>query len=198
MLVSDGRTGNVEVFDAAEKHVRTVKPLDVGSGTRDADTDAQGNVYVADYRNHRINKSTPTGAFVTSWDGGTNCRIPKPYGVEVDDNGRVFIASSNSNLIRVFTRDGACLRTYGRNGTGPDRVKACLHHHRKHDRQRHQHDRDRLDEAPERDEEDDEAQEVSVVGSAERDQCRRDHRDQAGIGQKAREQDATHHDDEDH
>lgn len=122
LLVSDGRTGNVEVFDAAEKHVRTVKPLDVGSGTRDADTDAQGNVYVADYRNHRINKYTPTGAFVTSWDGGTNCRIPKPYGVEVDDNGRVFIASSNSNLIRVFTRDGACLRTYGRNGTGPDQL----------------------------------------------------------------------------
>ncbi len=121
LLVSDGRSGAVEIFDRTEKHVRTIPARAVGAGTRDADTDAAGNVYVADYRNNRINKYTAAGVFVRDWTGGS-CGIPKPYGVEVDDNGRVFVAASNNNLIRVFDADGNCLRTYGTNGTGPGQL----------------------------------------------------------------------------
>ena len=122
LLVADGRSGAIEMFDASERHVRTIPARAAGAGTRDADTDAAGNIYVADYRNHRINKYTPQGTFVKDWNGGKACSIPKPYGVEVDDTGRIFVAASNNNLIRVFDANGSCLRTYGSNGHGPDQL----------------------------------------------------------------------------
>lgn len=120
MLVSDGASGNVEIFDADDSHVLTIPPLDPASGTRDADTDSAGNIYVADYRNNRINKYSPTGQLLLQWGGGSDpcLDIPKPYGVEVDDQDRVFVAASNNNSIKVFDTSGGCIRSYGTAGDG--------------------------------------------------------------------------------
>ena len=112
ILVSDGSTGKVEVFNSAEQHVRSIPAMTANSGTRDADTDSAGNYYVADYRNNRIAKFSPQGTFITTWGGAgaPSCaQIPKPYGVEVDDADRVYVAASNNNALRSFTADGACL-----------------------------------------------------------------------------------------
>ncbi len=122
LLVSDGRSGAVEMFGSDEKHVRTIPARAAGAGTRDADTDTAGNVYVADYRNNRINKYSPSGTFLLEWTGGSSCGIPKPYGVEVDDLGRIFVAASNNNLIRMFDQRGLCLRTYGQSGAGLNKL----------------------------------------------------------------------------
>lgn len=124
LLVSDGNSGNVEIFNAQEQKVRSIPPLDPNAGTRDADTDSAGNVYVADYRNDRINKYSPTGTLLQQWGGsGGQCYgIPRPYGVEVDDADRVFVAASNNNLVRSYSATGQCLRTYGTSGAGPGQL----------------------------------------------------------------------------
>lgn len=121
ILVSNGNSGAVDVFDAGESFVRSIPALTADAGTRDAATDSQGNFYVADYRNDRINKYSPAGVLLTQWGGrnATTCqRIPRPYGVAVDDADHVYVAASNSNLIRSFNSDGSCIRTYGQNGFG--------------------------------------------------------------------------------
>ena len=125
ILVSDGSTAQVEVFNSAEQHVRSIPAMSADSGTRDADTDSAGNFYVADYRNDRIAKFGPHGTLITTWGGAgaPSCaQIPKPYGVEVDDADRVYVAASNNNALRSFTTDGDCIRRYGTGGTGDQQL----------------------------------------------------------------------------
>jgi DNA-binding beta-propeller fold protein YncE len=49
-------------------------------------TDATGNVYVADYNNHRIQKFTSAGTYVTQWGsrGSGNGQFTYPHGVATD------------------------------------------------------------------------------------------------------------------
>jgi DNA-binding beta-propeller fold protein YncE len=66
--------------------------------------DSQGNVFVADTRNHRIQKFTANGAFLCKW--GSRGRGPGqfdfPYGVAVDGAGNVYVADKYNNRIQKF------------------------------------------------------------------------------------------------
>lgn len=126
VLVSNGGSGTVDVFDGALTHLFTIPPkLSNNAGTRDAATDPNGNIYVADYRDDAIHKYDRTGTYLLSW-GGTGAdtchQIPGPYGVDVDDQSRVYVAASDSNRVKSFTAAGACLSSYGTSGTGEFQV----------------------------------------------------------------------------
>lgn len=122
VLVSDGRTGNVEIFTTGGAHLRTIPPrLGSTAGTRDAATGQDGTIFVADYRHDAIQVYAPNGTWLRSWGGATAAacqKIPRPYGVDVDDQGIVYVAASNNNLTRAFTATGECVRTYGVSGGG--------------------------------------------------------------------------------
>jgi hypothetical protein len=74
-------------------------------------TDHAGNVYVSDYFNNTIRKITPAGAVTTlagsagllgNADGtGSAARFDSPRGVATDRGGNVYVADSDSNIIRV-------------------------------------------------------------------------------------------------
>lgn len=125
VLVSNGRSGNVDVFSLSGQHTLTIPPrLGANAGTRDAATDLQGRIYVADYRHDAIQVYTAGGVWLSSWGGASapTCqKIPRPYGVDVDDAGIVYVASSNANRIHAFQADGTCVRTYGSWGSTADR-----------------------------------------------------------------------------
>lgn len=140
VLVGDGGSGNVEVFDAAGPtfpHLVSVPPkLGSSAGSRDAATDAAGNLYVADYRHNAIQKYSVGGVWpnitytwVKQWGGQgatfPKCeQIPRPYGVDVDAAGQVYVAVSNQNVVRVFDANGNCVTggTYGVGGSGLTKV----------------------------------------------------------------------------
>ena len=72
--------------------------------------DSVGNIYVADAGNNRIRKITP-GAVVTTFAGGvagyakgmgTNAKFNIPYGITVDSAGKVYVADTTNNLIRIL------------------------------------------------------------------------------------------------
>jgi hypothetical protein len=73
--------------------------------------DASGNLYVADTDNHTLREITPNGAVSTlaglagssgSADGiGTAARFNYPTGVAVDSSGKVYVADTNNNTIRI-------------------------------------------------------------------------------------------------
>ncbi len=129
VLVSDGVTGNVYIFNNSDTLLRTIPPVTSNAGTRDAAIDADGNVYTADYRNNRINKYGPSGNTpILQWGGSNSadCHfVPKPYGVDIDDAGNVYVASSNLEVSKKFTSAGACVAgaTYGTKAGGLDDTK---------------------------------------------------------------------------
>jgi sugar lactone lactonase YvrE len=88
--------------------------------------DKKGNLYVADRLNHRIRKidlaagkvSTIAGAGSTgSRDGiAGEAQFNNPYGIEVDEDGVVFVADLNNNKIRMI--EGGTVSTIAGSSTG--------------------------------------------------------------------------------
>jgi|GEM_PF-5229033 len=77
--------------------------------------DAQGNFYVADQINSRIQKITPDGTTSTLAGGiqgfadgrGEAARLRFPIGVFAGGNGTVYVADAFNNSIRTIAPDGA-------------------------------------------------------------------------------------------
>lgn len=67
--------------------------------------DLQGNVFVADTRNHRIQKFAPNGTFLCKWGarGKKPGQFDFPYGVAVDGDDNVYVADKYNNRIQKFT-----------------------------------------------------------------------------------------------
>ncbi|MCD0489495.1 YDG domain-containing protein [Pedobacter sp. MC2016-14] len=131
--VATDASGNVYVGDTENYMIRKISPGGVVStlaGSRSAGsangtgtaasfsyplgvaTDAPGNVYVADARNHLIRKISPVGVVSTlagsrsqgSANGtGTAASFYYPYGVATDALGNVYVADLGNNLIRKIT-----------------------------------------------------------------------------------------------
>jgi DNA-binding beta-propeller fold protein YncE len=117
ILVSDGISGNVYVFDTSFNLLFTVAPTETtpAEGTRDAATDSAGNIYTDDYRSNKIDKYSPTGTFISSFGNGTasSCAaVTAPYGIDIDTAdtpNRVYVASSTLEEVKVFDTSGNCL-----------------------------------------------------------------------------------------
>ncbi len=81
-----------------------------------------GSVYVADTWNHRIQKFTPDGQFVTQWGafgtGETGYTLWGPRDIVVDDQGRVFVSDTGNKRVVVYADDGTFLFALGSGGAG--------------------------------------------------------------------------------
>lgn len=72
-----------------------------------------GNVYVADVANCRVQYFTATGSFLGYWDG----LFWQPRGVAVSPNGKyVYVADTGNSRIRYYTPQGSLLGEWGRLG----------------------------------------------------------------------------------
>jgi sugar lactone lactonase YvrE len=94
--------------------------------------DEEGNLYFADYQNHRIRKVDSKGVITTIAGTGTagfsgddglaiHAQLNFPSGVKVDEDGNVFIADKFNHRIRKIGLNGiittiAGTNTYGFNG----------------------------------------------------------------------------------
>src|SRR6266571_3391840 len=69
------------------------------NGPEGVAVDASGNVYVADFGNHRVQKFTATGVYRSQWgtSGVGAGQFRFPLGVAVDASGNVYVAD-NSNF----------------------------------------------------------------------------------------------------
>ncbi|MGD2207614.1 MAG: hypothetical protein PVH17_12645, partial [Anaerolineae bacterium] len=94
------------------------------------------NIYVADSDNHRIQVFDSEGSFLREWgrqcnlQSGHGCTDPdgdgplaygdgqfqEPWGVTVDDEGRVYVADTWNHRIQMFDADGNFLRKWGAYG----------------------------------------------------------------------------------
>lgn len=93
--------------------------------TGDIVMDASGNIYVADYSNHRIRKVTPDGTVSTFAgsgvagfaDGiGLAAQFNYPNGITINSDGVLFVSDGSNNRIRQITSDGI-VTTFAGSGT---------------------------------------------------------------------------------
>lgn len=76
--------------------------------------DAQGNIYVADSQNHRVQVFDSSGHFLRGWGEGTRPgQFKEPWGIAVAQNGDVYVADTWNHRIQVFDSEGTFLREWG-------------------------------------------------------------------------------------
>jgi len=80
-----------------------------------------GTVYVADSRNHRIQRFSPDGDFLGAWGSQGDCGAPtlapatfcEPWGVAVGADGTVYVADTWAHRVQRFSADGQFLGQWG-------------------------------------------------------------------------------------
>ena len=88
--------------------------------------DASGNVYVADTTNHRIQKFSSGGTWMTSWGGRGSAPglLSSPDGVAVDPAGNVYVADTGNSRIQKFSNTGEFLTGWGTRGAGTGQLSS--------------------------------------------------------------------------
>ncbi len=119
VAVCDTFNFRLSLYDGAgatPSYLRAVggtKPADGGfNGAFAVAYGPDGSLYAADWFNHRIQKFSPTGDYVSQWGGygPQNGSLIFPRGLLVTAAGDVVVTDSENNRIDVFTAAGSYLR----------------------------------------------------------------------------------------
>jgi sugar lactone lactonase YvrE len=127
VYVADSGNNKIRQFDPANNSVITITGIgSVGAADGPISTssfnnpsalalDKLGNMYVADYSNHKIRKISPAGNVTTfagngnsgTSDGvGAQAQFFNPSSIAIDSSGNVFVADSGNNKIRKINSKG--------------------------------------------------------------------------------------------
>jgi DNA-binding beta-propeller fold protein YncE len=121
LYVADTRNNQIRVFDDAGNPVGTWGSAGTGPGQFRFQAGAQfwgdlalgpdGNLYVLDTFNNRVQVLSPDGAFLREWGeaGSEEGQLALPEGIAVDATGRVYVADSGNARVQVFDGAGALL-----------------------------------------------------------------------------------------
>jgi uncharacterized protein (TIGR03663 family) len=138
IYVADSGNNRVQIFDSNGTFLRqwgSTCKLDTGEGCQGDGrgqfnepwgiaVDGQGNVYVSDTWNHRIQKFDNQGNFVTMWGqfGSTGGELGQPalfYGprsVVVGQDGNLYVVDTGNKRVQSFTPGGDFVAQYGGSG----------------------------------------------------------------------------------
>ncbi len=82
-----------------------------------------GSVFVADTWNHRIQKFSPDGQFITMWGFFGQGVAPEafwgPRDLAFDSEGRLYVTDTGNKRIAVFNQDGSFVTDFGTPGIDP-------------------------------------------------------------------------------
>jgi len=133
VYVVDAENERVQEFSSEGKYIRQWGSVGSGNGQFGVKSvwgwegpdgiavAPNGDVYVTDEGNHRVEEFTSTGGYITQWGsfGHENGQFSYPHGIAVASNGDVYVADEcNTDRIQEFTGEGTFIRTWGSTGSG--------------------------------------------------------------------------------
>jgi hypothetical protein len=138
LYVVDTQQDQVMVFDAdslkllrkigtgGKNHWLTT-PGDFGAPSNVA-LDKEGNVYVTDTMNNRVEIFDPDGNFSSLFGqhGDGPGYLARPKGIAVDCDGHIWVADSYQDRVQVFNREGQLLTYFGGHGHYPGQFEALI------------------------------------------------------------------------
>jgi YD repeat-containing protein len=83
--------------------------------------DGEGNSWVADSGNNRIEKFSPKGGFIAAYGtaGSGNLQFSNPWGIDVNQSTRnVYVSELGNHRVQELSSTGAFVRTFGTEGAG--------------------------------------------------------------------------------
>ncbi len=120
IYVSDLAGRQVVVFDKEGNVLRKLKPqnvtLDSPQGIALAD---RQTVIVGDNANYNVKILGPDGQLKSLFDGGPRFALTTVKGIARDAGGRIYVAETLANVIRVFDDRGNELMSFGQTGGRP-------------------------------------------------------------------------------
>jgi DNA-binding beta-propeller fold protein YncE len=82
--------------------------------------DAVGNIYVVDSLNHRVQKFTSTGSYISQFGSGQsnqNGQFNTPIGIAIDAFGNIYVVDQNNHRVQKFSSTGTYLSQLGTEGS---------------------------------------------------------------------------------
>jgi len=138
LYVSDIKLDQVLVYDAdtlkllrkigttGHNHELTT-PGDFAKPTGVA-VDSDGNLYVADTLNNRIEIFDADGKFVSAFgkSGDGPGYFARPKGVAIDSDGHIWVADGMQDRVQVFNKEGQLLISFGGHGLLPGQFQGLV------------------------------------------------------------------------
>lgn len=131
LYVVDTQADQVVVYDAdtlkelrrmgtAGKNHWLTSPGDFGAPSNVA-VDKDGNVYVTDTMNNRVEIFDAEGTYVSEFGkhGDGPGYFARPKGIAIDSDGHIWVADSYQDRVEVFNREGQLLTYFGGHGHFP-------------------------------------------------------------------------------
>lgn len=80
--------------------------------------DAQGDIWVADQENDRVQQFSPAGEYLSSFgsSGTGNGQFERPTDVAIDGNGHIWVTDAGNNRVEEFNQAGEYLSQFGSAG----------------------------------------------------------------------------------
>lgn len=136
VYVVDTQLDQVLVFDAdnfkllrrigtSGKNHRLTSPGNFSLPTCVA-VDKEGNVYVTDTLNDRVEIFDADGNFISQFgqDGDGPGRFTRPKGIAIDGDGHIWVADEVQSRVQVFDKQGRLLIYFGEEGWYPGQFRA--------------------------------------------------------------------------
>ena len=77
--------------------------------------DADDNLYVVESRNHRVQKFTKDGRYLSGFGGRGSAEgeFDRPWGITIDREGYVYVADWGNNRVQKFNSEGEHVMSFG-------------------------------------------------------------------------------------
>lgn len=129
LYILDIENHQVKVVDRSSGTIRAVIG---GAGSNEGELfkptnitrDAQGNIFVSDTINFRVQQFDASGRFLKSFGqlGRRPGEFARPKGIAVDRGGRLYVVDAGFDNVQVFDKEGNTLIFFGGTGNDPGQM----------------------------------------------------------------------------